>query len=401
MNTRRLVAGLAVAAATLALGGCISAGTVAGMIVDAPNGGHAKPQPGRLGKISREFYSQQFTVPVGPPPAKLAVAVIEPRNYGFSAGVISAKGSDFQVSEWGVRNAPDSAFKNFNPQKPFLRRLQASLAQKSVCKPTGTVILLPGWGETKETLLGYALDFASHDYRAVLVDLRGQGESTGKFVTYGVIERHDVTQLISALEARNLIAGKLALFGASDGATIALDTAANDSRVDAVVAVAPFVSLPTAIRGVGNDYAPLLSDLISNKKITEAFSVANRRTGVDLAEANPSVRVQHIRAYVLYIAGGSDNIAPVAAVRKLTLLTPRGHFVELPKYPHSGLYFSVAAVSPLALNALGKELGAPDNSGCLDTALDAPKDLRYRLTFKLKFKLGDVSANPTPRIITD
>lgn len=404
MKSAYILRGLAcvvLAGVALALGGCISAGTVAGMIVDAPNGGHPKPQSGLLGKISREFYSQRFSVPVGPPSVKLAVAVIEPRNYGFSSRITSPAESNQYVGEWQVRNAPDSAFKNFNPRKPFLQRLQAGLVRLPVCKPVGTIILLPGWGETKETLIGYALDFASHGYRVVLVDLRGQGESSGKFVTYGLIEQHDISQLISALETRGQIAGKLALVGLSDGATIALDTAADNPRVSAVVAVAPFISLSTAVREVGNDYAPLLSDLISDNKITEALGVADRRTGVDLAQANPSSHVANIKAPVLYIAGGSDNIAPASAVRKLASQTPQAHFIELPKYPHSGLYFSVATVGPLALAALGKELGISGDSSCLHAPPDAPKDARYRLTFKLKYKLGNVSANPTPRKITN
>lgn len=392
---------IVLASATLALGGCVSAGMVADMIVDAPNNGHPKPQPGLLGRISREFYSQQFTVPVGPPPAKLAVAVIEPRNYGFSARVKSPEGSNQYLGEWQVQNAPDDAFKNFDPKRPFLQRLETGLERLPACKPAGTVILLPGWGETKETLIGYALDFASHGYRAVLVDLRGQGKSSGKYVTYGLIEQHDIRQLISALETRRKITGKLALVGLSDGATIALDAAAEDTRVNAVVAITPFVSLPTAIRNVGNDYAPLLSDLISNKKITKALGVADRKTGVDLVQSNPSSRVGNIKATVLYIAGGSDNIAPPDAVRQLYTMTPDARFTVLPEYPHSGLYFSVAKVAPLALGALEKELGTGGDPSCLHTSPGAPEYARYRLKFKLKYKLGNVSANPTPRIITN
>src|SRR5699024_8427436 len=108
--------------------------------------------------------------------------------------------------------------------------LQKAIPKLAVCRATGTVILLPGWGETKETLLGYALDFANHGYRVVLVDLRGQGQSSGNYVTYGLIEHRDISQLVTALYQRKLVAGKLALVGISEGATIALDTAAADRR---------------------------------------------------------------------------------------------------------------------------------------------------------------------------
>lgn len=73
----------------------------------------------------------------------------------------------------------------------------------------------------------------------------------------------------------------------------------------------------------------------------------------------------------------------------------------LPKYPHSGLYFSVAKIGPIVVNNLEKELGVENDSSCIDTSLDAPMDARYQVTFKLKFELGNVSANPTPHITTD
>ncbi|MGH8160796.1 MAG: alpha/beta hydrolase [Gammaproteobacteria bacterium] len=273
------------------------------------------------------------------------------------------------------------------------------MSELQVCRPAGTVILLPGWGERKETLLGFALDLANHGYRVVLVDLRGQGDSSGQYITYGRIEHHDIAQLISALYARKFIAGKIALVGLSEGASIALDTAASDRRVSAVVAVSPFVSLTTAIREVGNDYAPLLSDLVSNGKITRALVIADKKTGVKLADAGPKRRVGDIRAPVLYVAGGSDNIAPVPQVQQLATLTPHARFVELPGYPHMGLYLDVASVAPLMLETLRKTLGASGDNECLHGPLDALQGARYRLTWVSKFRLGNASANPKPRKI--
>lgn len=338
-------------------------------------------------------------MPVGPPPAQLDAAIIEPRDYGFRTSAKTSGG--IVVSKWSVQSAPTAAFKNFSPNESFLKRLQTDLSRLPICRPAGTVILLPGWGERKETLLGYALDLASHGYRVVLVDLRGQGDSSGKYITYGLIEHRDISQLVSALYARKLVAGKIALIGLSEGATIALDTAASDKRISAVVAVSPFVSLPTAIRGVGDDYAPLLSDLVSNDKIANALVIADKKTGVNLADSNPMMRVADIRAPVLYIAGGSDNISPAAKVRQLAAQTPHARFVALPEYPHMGLYLDVANIAPLMLDTLRRVLGPANDKSCLDRALDAPQGARYRLTWVSKFRLGNASANPKPRKIRD
>ena len=50
-------------------------------------------------------------------------------------------------------------------------------------------------------------------YRAVLVDLRGHGRSTGKYLTYGVQEAQDISQVIDALEQQQLIAGEIGVLG--------------------------------------------------------------------------------------------------------------------------------------------------------------------------------------------
>ena len=56
-----------------------------------------------------------------------------------------------------------------------------------------------------------ALAFAG--YRVALVDLRGHGRSTGEYLTYGVREAQDVSQVIDAMEQQQLIAGTIGVFG--------------------------------------------------------------------------------------------------------------------------------------------------------------------------------------------
>ncbi|MGH8274506.1 MAG: alpha/beta hydrolase [Gammaproteobacteria bacterium] len=372
----------------------MSANDVAHMIVAAPNEQHSGSNDVMLEKVAGTLYVKRFEVPVGPPSAKLAAAVIAPRNYGFSASAKWKKNPRSLTLKWRIHNNVESASGSKSGQARSLtgakadqylqNMLRKAIPKLPICRATGTVILLPGWGEPKETLLGYALAFASHGYRVVLVDLRGQGKSSGKYVTYGLIEHRDIAQLISALYARKLVVGKLALVGVSEGATIALDTAAADSRVDAVVAIAPFVNLRTAIRGVANVFMPNMSKAVSKQKLTHALAIADARVGMNLAEANPISRVGNIRAPVLYVAGGKDHIAPAADVRKLAAKTPHARFVELPRYPHPALYFGVSKVAPPALAALAQALGPSTDPSCLQTP--PPKDASY--DFKFAFKLS-------------
>ncbi|MGH8128421.1 MAG: alpha/beta hydrolase, partial [Gammaproteobacteria bacterium] len=331
----RRAACLSLAAATLVLGGCVGAGTVSHLITTPPNDGHPKPYPGFTGKIARTIYTQQLKVTVGPPSATLSAAIIAPRNYGFSTSDRRGWTAEQRITKWRFGNASPKAVKHDHPSdSEFLTRLRRSMRHLPYCTPVGTVIVLPGWGIAKELRLGSALDFANHGYRVVLVDLRGQGDSSGKFVSFGLIEHEDIIQLITALEARGLIIGKLALFGISEGAVIALDTAADDPRVNSVIAVAPFTSFATAVRGIGTDFVPTLSLLINHRKLDQALQLANTRTGLNLTEADPLPRVSRIQAPVLYISGSADDIAPPAGVKALAAATPHAHYIELARYTH-------------------------------------------------------------------
>lgn len=376
----------------LALGGCISAGMLSHLIADAPNGGHPRPFPGRIGKIIRAFYSEQFKVTVGPPPATLSAAIIAPRNYRFRMTDRPGRKPGTRITRWKVGTARSGktliSKVSAGEMKRKLRHMRTALAHLPYCAPAGTVIILPGWGTPKALRLGSALDFANHGYRVVLVDLRGQGDSNGKYVTYGLVEHEDVTQLITALEARGLVSGKLALFGISEGAVTALDTAAEDPRVDGVIAVAPFTSFFTAMRGIGNDFVPLLSDIISNHELHEALRLADKRTQQNLADSDPQPRVHEIRAPVLYIAGGDDDVAPGKGVASLAAATPHAQFLELPRYTHMDSAVATGRIAPLALQALQSWLGRSRDPTCQFGEIHLPRADRYEFTITLRYTLG-------------
>ena len=89
-------------------------------------------------------------------------------------------------------------------------------------------------------------------YNVVMMDARAHGESGGAMATYGWLERNDTRAVIDALEATEHPAHLFAL-GESMGAGIALQSAAIEPRIEAVVAEAPFASL----REASYDYAGL------------------------------------------------------------------------------------------------------------------------------------------------
>ena len=118
----------------------------------------------------------------------------------------------------------------------------------------GTVLVLHGIRDSKDSMRGKGRLLAEGGYRSVLIDLRGHGSSSGDWLTYGVLDSWDLTQVMDALDRQNLLSEPVGVFGCSFGAATAIQLAGHDPRIQAVVAVAPFATLQVAI----HSYARLL-----------------------------------------------------------------------------------------------------------------------------------------------
>ena len=113
-------------------------------------------------------------------------------------------------------------------------------------KARGTVIYLHGVSECKIVGLPMAADLHGLGYNVFLYDSRRHGDSGGTYCTYGFYEKHDARAVISYVAGRaDLHAGTVGLFGTSMGAAVALQVAAIDARVVAVVAESGFATLRT------------------------------------------------------------------------------------------------------------------------------------------------------------
>jgi pimeloyl-ACP methyl ester carboxylesterase len=168
--------------------------------------------------------------------------------------------------------------------------------------PRGTVFLLHGIRADRNQVRGWARMLAAVGFRAVLVDLRGHGRSTGDWLSYGVVESRDLAQALDALEGQGVVVGRVGVMGFSYGAAVAIEWAGEDARIAAVVAVAPFASL----RAVAPGYAPLLPASF----VESAIDVAGREAVFDPDEASPARAIRRTRAPVLVIHGEDDGSIP-------------------------------------------------------------------------------------------
>src|SRR5205823_469395 len=98
----------------------------------------------------------------------------------------------------------------------------------------GTIIYLHGIADNRTSAAGIAARFVPRGFDVVAYDSRGHGESDGDICTYGFYEKQDLRRVIDVVEQRQ--PGGIVLIGTSLGAAVALQEAAGDSRVAAVVA---------------------------------------------------------------------------------------------------------------------------------------------------------------------
>ncbi len=247
---------------------------VASMIVSSPNRINPLVSPqSPLPPVEKiAGVDQQFRVTVGPPEASLSVSVIEPK--GEWAGESESKPSG---------------------DRPV---------------PKGTVLVLHGIYARSLWMTHTAHRLAEAGYRAVLVDLRGHGASTGKYLTYGVREAADLSQVIDALYARGLVAGRLGVYGVSYGATTSIHLAGRDPRVQAVVAVEPFGAMREEVPHFGRVMAPGVGLVIPEETYQEAVDLAANVAEFKPEEADAAVAIQRTQAPVLIIHGTSDWVVP-------------------------------------------------------------------------------------------
>ena len=173
--------------------------------------------------------------------------------------------------------------------------------------------------------LGVADHFLARGFDVLAYDSRAHGESTGNACTYGYHEKHDLSRVLDHVKA-----GPIVLFGTSLGGAVALQTAAEDSRVSAVVSVSAFSDLRT----VASERAPFFA---SKKNLADAFTLAEEQGHFRVDDVSPVVAASHIRVPVMIIHGEADKETPYPhALRIFAALSQPKRLVPVPGCGHHG-----------------------------------------------------------------
>jgi alpha-beta hydrolase superfamily lysophospholipase len=105
----------------------------------------------------------------------------------------------------------------------------------------GTVVLLHGYADAKDSMLDPARELRAAGWSSYLIDFRGCGDSEGRETTIGVREGRDVATAWRAARARTAPGRPVVVYGASMGAAAALRAIAHEGvSPDGLVLAAPF-----------------------------------------------------------------------------------------------------------------------------------------------------------------
>jgi uncharacterized protein len=179
------------------------------------------------------------------------------------------------------------------------------------------VLLFHGVADNRAGMVSYASFLLRNGYGIVAMDSRAQGESDGAIATFGWKERYDVRAILDSLSARER-PRKIFLLGESMGASIALQAAAVDDRIDGVVAEDAFRNL----REVAYDYAglhwnPWLGKTLFRPAVIFAVRAADREGDFRAEDVSPEKAVAARAFPVLLICGGADRIVPCRHARSI------------------------------------------------------------------------------------
>ncbi|MHC4201474.1 MAG: alpha/beta hydrolase [Planctomycetota bacterium] len=173
-----------------------------------------------------------------------------------------------------------------------------------------TLVVLHTLGRTRQDMLQFSLPLWKKGCNLALIDMRGHGESGGKYFTYGHHEWHDVVGLVDYLEQRNDgSASNVVVMGASAGGAVAIAAAARDSRIKGLVSIASFADLSRTIR----HQASWLPEFW----LRRAMRKAERIGGFEIGRTSPVEDIRKVASPVLIVHGAEDTYVPYEDAEEL------------------------------------------------------------------------------------
>ncbi len=206
-----------------------------------------------------------------------------------------------------------------------------------------TVIVFHGFGQSYKEMQQYCKFFYDKNFSVLAVDARAHGESEGKCIGYGWLERIDVVSYVKFINKKKPN-DKIILFGLSmGGATVCM--ASGEKGLENVVAIISDCAFDNADRQIS--FVMKRFKFVPKFLKKHAYSYTKRVYGFDVMQADAIKQVKQTKVPIFYIHGQADTFVPVENVNNLYNSTPsglRGKFVvegakHAMSYPVAGVLY--------------------------------------------------------------
>lgn len=194
---------------------------------------------------------------------------------------------------------------------------------KAAGAPRGTVIYLHGLADNRVGGAGVLERFQKRGFDVIAYDSRAHGASGGDACTYGYFEKQDLRKVLDEVRS-----GPVVLIGSSLGGAVALQLAADEPRISAVVAAETF----SDFRTVAIERAPFF---FNSSSIEHSIVKAEQKGSFRIDAVSPADAARDITIPVLVIHGADDVDTPpdhsrrifesLAGPKRLILVPGAGH----------------------------------------------------------------------------
>lgn len=168
-----------------------------------------------------------------------------------------------------------------------------------------TIILLHGYGRSKEQMLPQAAFLNKAGYNILMFDFRGSGESGGRYITFGQREQKDLDGAIKYLREREDVdINKLGVLGFSMGGAVAMMKSGDYDEIKAIVISSTYARFKTII---WQNFKEYLRGFPFFPLGYITLWIIKFRTGISILQVNPIFYLHKLKEKPLFLIHGAHD----------------------------------------------------------------------------------------------